>query len=103
MEDGIRWVRSRGLRNIIRHASVYNIFPRRDLACGEAVRRQLVESGVRVLVQYPPVEIARFGAVFLNEKGRVRREFGLVGCFPIVACAGEFRVEKRPALPWPNG
>lgn len=91
-------VRSRELLTPVRHSSAYNLFPRRILACSDAVRRQLIASGVRaekIFVQYPPVDLARFGAVPRVEKERIRSEFGLDGQFPVIACVGEFRAEKR--------
>lgn len=95
---GVPLVRSRELLTPVRHASAYSLFPRRVLACGEAVRRQLVESGVparKVFVQYPPVDIARFESVAPADRERVRGELGLDGHRPVVACVGEFRAEKR--------
>lgn len=91
-------VRSRELMTPVRHASAYNLFPGRVLTCSDAVKRQLVRSGVReekVFVQYPPIDVARFRAVLRADKDRVRRELGLNGHFPVVACAGELRPEKR--------
>ncbi len=96
--SGVPLVRSRELLTPVRHPSAYNLFPRRTLACSEAVRRQLVASGVRpekVFVQYPPVDGARFQAVPQAERERVRREFRLEERFPVVACVAEFRAEKR--------
>ncbi len=91
-------VRSRELIMPARHASAYNLFPRRVLTCSDAVRRHLVQSGVReekVFVHYPPVDVARFGTVPSSDRERVRRELGLDGRFPVIACAGELRPEKR--------
>ncbi len=95
---GVPVVRSRELLMRVKHALLYNLFPRRVLTCSDAVKRHLVQSGVRehkIFVQYPPIDVARFGAVHRADKDRVRREFGLDGRFPVVACTGEMRPEKR--------
>ena len=95
---GLPVVRSRELLMRVKHASLYNLFPRRVLACSHAVKRHLVESGVRedkIFVQYPPIDVARFGAVPRADKDRIRRELGLDGQYPVIACSGEMRPEKR--------
>ena len=95
---GVPLVRSRELLTPVRHASAYNLLPQKILACSEAVRRQLIECGVdgrKVFVQYPPVDTAAFRGVSPEAREGVRRELGLDGRYPVVACAGEFRAEKR--------
>jgi glycosyltransferase involved in cell wall biosynthesis len=95
---GIPLVRSRELLTPVRHAFAYNILSRKILACSEAVRGQLLASGVdgrKVYVHYPPVDIAAFQDVSPEAREAVRRELLLDGMYPVVACAGEFRAEKR--------
>jgi len=95
---GVPLVRSRELLTPIRHARSYDLFPKRVLACSEAVKRHLLESGVReekVFVQYPPVNTAGFASVSPSRREKVREELRLDGHRPVIACVGEFRAEKR--------
>ncbi|TNF47815.1 glycosyltransferase family 1 protein [bacterium] len=95
---GIPLVRSRELLNTIRHSSAYNMFPKRVLACSEAVKNHLVQNGVdegKVYVQYPPVDISRFRDVSPDKREAVRQELRLEVHFPVIVCVGEMRAEKR--------
>jgi len=95
---GIPLVRSRELLNSIKHRSAYNLFPKRVLACSEAVKMHLIKSGVderKVHVQYPPIDISRFRDVTPDERNAVRQELRLDGHFPVIVCVGEMRAEKR--------
>jgi glycosyltransferase involved in cell wall biosynthesis len=95
---GIPLVRSRELLSPIKHSSAYNLFPKRVLACSEAVKNHLIENGVdegKVHVQYPPVDTSQFRDVSPDKKDAVRRELLLDGHFPVIVCVGEMRAEKR--------
>jgi glycosyltransferase involved in cell wall biosynthesis len=95
---GVPLVRSRELLNPIKRAISYNLLPKRVLACSNAVREHLVAAGVaprKIRVQYPPVATARFASVTDEERLNTRRELGLDGHFPVIACVAGFRTEKR--------
>lgn len=95
---GVPLVRSRELLNPIKRAVSYNLLPKRVLACSNAVREHLIASGVdprKVYVQYPPVATARFASVADEERLKTRRDLGLNGHFPVIACVAGFRGEKR--------
>ena len=95
---GVHLVRSRELLTTGKHKSSYNLLPNRILACSDAVRRHLIESGVdgkKVFVQYPPVDTERFSSVSPSEREAIRAELRLDGHHPVIICVGEFRAEKR--------
>ncbi|MGC2422866.1 MAG: glycosyltransferase family 4 protein [Nitrospirota bacterium] len=90
-------VRSRELLTPVRSPIAYRL-PCRVLACGEAVKRQLVEAGVpsgKIFIQYPPIETARYSYVTASASASVRQELRIDGHFPVILCAGQFRPEKR--------
>ena len=95
---GAPLVRSRELLTAVKHASAYNLFPKRILACSASVRQQLIDAGVdawRVFVQYPPVATSRYRLADPCIAAGVRRELALEGHYPVIACVGQFRAEKR--------
>jgi glycosyltransferase involved in cell wall biosynthesis len=95
--SGISLVRSRELLTRVRSSTAY-ILPRRVLACGEAVKAQLVDAGVpdrKIFIHYPPIETARFSKIDETARAAIRREKGAEGKFPVIFCSSEFRPEKR--------
>lgn len=95
--SGVPLVRSRELLTPVKHASSYNLLPKRVLACSEAVRRHLIDAGAdekKVFVQYPPVATAGFRDA-AAARGRIRKELHLESSFPVIACVAGFRPEKR--------
>lgn len=95
--SGVPLVRSRELLTPVKHASSYNLLPKRVLACSEAVRRHLIDAGAdekKVFVQYPPVATAGFRDA-AGTRDRIRKELHLDDAFPVLACVAGFRPEKR--------
>jgi glycosyltransferase involved in cell wall biosynthesis len=95
---GVPLVRSRELLMNVKHSLSYNLFPARVLACSEAVKDHLIESGVKkekVYIQYPPIDVGRFERVSEEQRIQVREEFNLEKHFPVLLNVAEFRGEKR--------